>query len=164
MKGFTGATLLALVTGFIGLAQAAKAAADVAHNADMAGMVQAIHLTEKSPHGWKAARNHWGWGPRHHWKESGSSGKCPRGTTKCGKYCFDLQTDSDHCLTCDGEVSFRWSPAVNLLSLLTKHAIGKCPQWAECFGTGQGCDCPPTLQDICYGECVDMDTDANNCG
>ena len=113
MKAFTGAALLALVSGFSGLAYAAKADADMAHNANMAEMqasqdmmdlTQAMELTQRHPRGWRAHSGHFGFGPRHHWDECGESGSCSNGREKCGRYCVNLDTNEDHCGACFDEV------------------------------------------------------------
>ncbi len=67
---------------------------------------------------------------------------CPQGQQRCGEQCVDLDTDQNHCGTCDNA----------------------CGDGMVCNGAGQcALPCENGLTD-CGGTCVDTDTDQNHCG
>ena len=66
-------------------------------------------------------------------------GGCPGGRTECGGSCFDLQTNSNHCGSCDT----------------------RCPVGTTC--NAGVCTCPGTGT-LCGERCVNTQSDNGNCG
>jgi hypothetical protein len=71
--------------------------------------------------------------------DDGGGGGCSGGRSDCGGSCFNLQTDTNHCGTCDTV----------------------CPTGSTC--TAGACVCPGGLT-LCNGRCVNTQADQGNCG
>ncbi len=95
--------------------------------------------------------------------------KCDQGQTRCGKVCADLQSNDQHCSSCDNDCSARGLHCCSgtCVDTLTDHnncngCNGFCREDEFCSNAKCVRHCPPG-QTKCGDRCIDLTSDRDNC-